>query len=407
MTTFSLPGIPNIHSHAFQRAMAGLAERREGDQDSFWTWRELMYRFASRITPEAMHDIAAQLFVEMLQSGYTSTCEFHYLHHQPDGQVHADPAEMSKALIQAAADTGIRLTLLPVLYMAGGFDGRSLGDRQRRFGHGVDSFLRLVESLRALESPLLRVGIALHSLRAVPADAMGEVLHACGALGAMPVHIHIAEQLAEVEECIEVRGERPVRWLLDNAKVDENWTLVHATHLDQSEVEAIAGSGAVVAICPTTEANLGDGFFPLRDFLAQGGRFGIGSDSNVSVSPVEELRWLEYGQRLLLRERNIASSTRHPGCGTRLLLDAVSGGQRANGHGVQDEDRLVLDGTAACMVGATDQDVRERFVFAGNRNLVSDVFVAGRKVIAGGAHAHGPEILQRYRATLGRLLAAD
>lgn len=240
--------------------MAGLAERQSDPADSFWTWRETMYAMAARFTPELLRDVAAQLYVEMLEAGYTSVCEFHYLHHAPDGRPYADPAAMSRALVDAARATGIRLTLLPVLYMTGGFDARALSPRQARFGHEVDAYLRLLEALRPQQDERLRIGCALHSLRAVPPAAMREVL------AALPsdsrIHIHIAEQVAEVEECIAVRGARPVQWLLDNAAVDARWTLVHATHLDDGEVRGIARSGATVAICPTTEANLGDGLFP-------------------------------------------------------------------------------------------------------------------------------------------------
>ncbi|HEX5756180.1 MAG TPA: formimidoylglutamate deiminase, partial [Arenimonas sp.] len=282
-----LPGVANLHSHAFQRAMAGLAERQTHPEDSFWTWRELMYRFAGRIDPEAQYAIAAQLYVEMLEAGYTSVCEFHYLHHQPDGKPYAERDAMAQAIIQAARDTGIRLTLLPVLYMTGGFDGRPLAERQRRFGHSVEGFLSLLQSLRAQEDDFLRVGIAVHSLRAVPPDALRALLAAVAG-DTFPIHIHIAEQVAEVQECLLSRGARPVRWLLDHADVDQRWCLVHATHLDAGEVRGIADSGATVAICTTTEANLGDGLFPLPDYLAADGRIGVGSDSHVSVSPVEE-----------------------------------------------------------------------------------------------------------------------
>ena len=405
MSIFSLPGIPNIHSHAFQRAMAGLAERQSERRDSFWTWRELMYRFAGRITPESMHAIAAQLFVEMLQAGYTSVCEFHYLHHQADGRPYDDPAAMSAALIAAARETGIRLTLLPVLYLTGGFDGRPLSERQRRFGHSVKSFLSLLDRLDREQGPLLKIGAALHSLRAVPADAMRELLSAPSLRSPRPIHIHISEQLAEVSECIELRGARPVEWLLDNAAVDEKWTLVHATHLDEAEVEAIARTGAVVALCPTTEANLGDGLFPLRDFLKHGGRFGVGSDSNISVSPIEELRWLEYGQRLGSMRRNIASTTQVPSTGESLLLQSVASGRQANGHGVQADDYLTLDQQSLSLAGAAAADVHDRFVFAGNRSLVKDVFVGGEKVIDNGCHARGEEIARRYRHALRGLLA--
>lgn len=405
MSIYSLPGIPNIHCHAFQRAMAGLAERQSDREDSFWTWRELMYRFAGRISPESLRDIAAQLYVEMLQAGYTSVCEFHYLHHQADGTPYDDPAAMSQAIIAAARETGIRLTLLPVLYMSGGFDGRPLSERQRRFGHSVDSYLSLIDTLRAEEGPPLRIGIALHSLRAVPGDAIRELLQSTQAGSSRPIHIHISEQMAEVEECIAIRGARPVEWLLANAPVDESWTLVHATHLNEAEVSGIADSKAVVALCPTTEANLGDGLFPLREFLDRGGRFGIGSDSNVSVSPVEELRWLEYGQRLIARQRNVTVTPELPSTGESLVVQAVGGGRQANGQGEQDEDVVTLDQESLLLVGVAAADVHDRFVFAGNRNLVKDVIVGGVQVITDGKHAKGEEIASRYRHALRGLLA--
>jgi formimidoylglutamate deiminase len=405
MDIFSLPGLPNIHSHAFQRAMAGLAERQSARQDSFWTWRELMYRFAGRITPETQRDIAAQVFVEMLQAGYTSVCEFHYLHHQADGRPYADPAAMSQALIEAARETGIRLTLLPVLYMTGGFDGSPLSERQRRIGHDLDSYRALLQALAGQQDETLRIGMALHSLRAVPEAAIRELFPSPPSGPPQPVHIHVAEQSVEVEDCLKLRGARPVQWLLDNAPVDENWTLVHATHLDAREVLGIARSRAVVALCPTTEANLGDGVFPLRDFLEHGGRFGIGSDSNVSVSPVEELRWLEYGQRLVTRQRNIAASEALPSAGESLVVRAVGGGRQANGAGEQDDDLLLLDGESLSLAGAAAADVHDRFVFAGNRNLVKDVFVAGKQVITGGRHPRGEAIARRYQRALRGLLA--
>ncbi|HZV38942.1 MAG TPA: formimidoylglutamate deiminase, partial [Pseudoxanthomonas sp.] len=335
-----LPGVANLHSHAFQRAMAGLAERQTNPEDSFWTWRETMYRFAARMTPESNYAVARQLYAEMLEAGYTTVCEFHYVHHRPDGAPYADPAAMSLALAAAARDTGIRLTLLPVLYMAGGFDGRALGERQRRFGHDVANYLRLFESLHARQDGLLRVGCALHSLRAVPGTAMREVLAALPADA--PVHIHIAEQIGEVQDCLAIRGARPVEWLLANAQVGPRWTLVHATHLTDAEVAGIAGSGATVAICPTTEANLGDGLFPLRDYLDAGGRWGIGSDSHVSVSPVEELRWLEYGQRLATRHRNIAVGANTPSVGETLLRGVQASAANATAFDASG-DAVVLD----------------------------------------------------------------
>ncbi|MEO6154306.1 MAG: formimidoylglutamate deiminase, partial [Thermomonas sp.] len=266
---WSLPGISNLHSHAFQRAMAGLAERQTNVSDSFWTWRETMYAMAARFNPDLLHAVACQLYVEMLEAGYTSVCEFHYLHHAPDGQPYAQADAMSRALIRAARDTGIRITLLPVLYMTGGFDGRALSPRQQRFGHDVDAYLRLLQMLRSEVSESVRIGCALHSLRAVPEVAMRDVLAALPTDS--PIHIHISEQTAEVDECITLRGARPVQWLLDHAEVTSRWTLVHATHLDEAEVQGIARCGATVAICTTTEANLGDGLFPLQDYLRAGG----------------------------------------------------------------------------------------------------------------------------------------
>ncbi|MDG6347805.1 formimidoylglutamate deiminase [Luteimonas sp. 8-5] len=397
-----LPGIPNLHSHAFQRAMAGMAERQTDPEDSFWTWRETMYRMAARFSPDTLQTVAAQLYAEMLEAGYTTVCEFHYLHHDADGKPYDDPAAMSRARVAAARETGIRLTLLPVLYMSGGFDGRALGERQRRFGHGVDAYLRLVETLGSGQDETFRVGCALHSLRAVPADAMQAVLS--GLPRDMPVHIHIAEQVGEVQDCVALRGARPVEWLLDNARVDARWTLVHATHLEQAEVKGIARSGATVAICPTTEANLGDGLFPLRSFLAADGVFGIGSDSHISVSPVEELRWLEYGQRLVTRHRNIAVRPGSPSVGETLLRGVMASAHNATGGNVADDDWLLLDDDAPQLTGATAGDVVDRWIFSGNRNLVRETHVAGQRVVAEGRHRDRDGIAARYRQAIARLL---
>ncbi len=396
-----LPGIANLHSHAFQRAMAGMAERQGDPNDSFWTWRETMYGMAARFTPEQLRAVAAQLYLEMLEAGYTTVCEFHYLHHRPDGGFYDDRAAMSRALIEAARETGIRLTLLPVLYMTGGFDGRELSERQRRFGHSVEDYLRLLAELRAEESATLNIGCALHSLRAVPPEAMREVL--AGLPAESRIHIHIAEQTGEVEESIALRGARPVRWLLGNADVGPRWTLVHATHLDEGEVRDVANSGATVAICTTTEANLGDGLFALRDYLDTGGRWGIGSDSHVSVSPVEELRWLEYGQRLITRHRNIASSAAQPSVGETLLQGVWQSAAAATGFDVQ--DAIVLDADAPVLVGANAGDIADRWLFAGNRNLVKEVSVAGQRVVADGRHHQRDAVARDYRAAIKALLA--
>ena len=403
---FALPGMPNLHSHAFQRAMAGLAERRGPGDDSFWSWREAMYAFASRIGPDELQAIAAQLYVEMLKAGYTHVCEFHYLHNTPDGKPYADPAAMSRAIIEAAREAGIGLTLLPVLYMTGGFDGRSLSDRQKRFGLSVDAYLGLVESLVSLESDGMRVGVALHSLRAVPETAMREVL-AAPTVRDRAIHIHIAEQIGEVQDCLGVRGARPVQWLFDHADVDERWCLVHATHLDDSEMRAIAASGAVAGLCPTTEANLGDGLFPLANYLDAGGALGVGSDSHISVSPVEELRWLEYGQRLLTRHRNIAARAADASVGEALWGVALQGGRGAAGIADDDAraDFIVLDDASPLLAARDERSVIDAFLFAGNVPLVRGVLAGGEWAIRDFRHRDEARIAARYRETVEALAA--
>jgi len=413
---FVLPGMPNLHSHAFQRAMAGLAERQTHAEDSFWTWRVTMYAFAGRIGPDDLRAIAAQLYVEMLKAGYTQVCEFHYLHRQPDGTAYADPAAMSLALIEAARETGIGLTLLPTLYMTGGFDDRALSERQRRFGHEVENYLRLIEQLRKMENSTLRIGAALHSLRAVPEAAMQAVLGS-GLVAAAPIHIHVAEQIGEVQDCLSLRNARPVEWLLDHAPVDARWCLVHATHMTAEETRRVAETGAVAGLCPTTEANLGDGLFPLKDYMAAGGALGIGSDSHISVSPVEELRWLEYGQRLLTRHRNIAVSESSNSVGETLWAEALFGGAQAAGveigvlegadpavpHAAPRADLLVLDATAPLLVARDSANALDTFLFAGNTNLVRDVMVGGEWAVRDFHHRDEQRIAARYRETLLRL----
>lgn len=418
-----LPGIPNLHSHAFQRAMAGFAERR-GDRadsaasaDSFWTWRETMYAFAGRMTPETLNAVASHLYVEMLEAGYTWVCEFHYLHHQADGTPYANPAAMSEAIIAAARDTGIGLTLLPVLYMTGGFDGRPLNPRQRRFGHELDAYLKLLDGLRAHENDRLRLGVALHSLRAVPPEAMSTLL-ASGVADDRPIHIHIAEQLPEVQDCLALRGARPVEWLLDHAPVDDRWCLVHATHMTAAETRAVAASGATVALCPTTEANLGDGLFPLREYLAADGAWGIGSDSHISVSPVEELRWLEYGQRLTSHHRNIAASDDTASVGETLLAGALYGGRACgaaigaiegagNGFPGMQADLLTLAAGHPVFAGHDDDTVLDAWLFSGNRPVIADVWAGGRQVVFDGRHGRRDEVAAAYGAALTTLRAAS
>ena len=408
-TGILLPGLPNLHSHAFQRAMAGLAERASAQRDSFWSWRETMYAFAARIDPDALHAIAAQLYVEMMEAGYTRVCEFHYLHHAPDGRPYADATAMAQALIAAARETGIGLTLLPTLYLRGGFDDRPLAPRQQRFAHTVDGFLDLVAALRAQEQPGFNVGIALHSLRAVPTDALHAVL-ASELAATGPIHIHVAEQTAEVEDCLAATGQRPLAWLLDHAPVDARWCLVHATHMDADEIARLARSGAVAGLCPTTEANLGDGLFPLVEYLRQGGRIGIGSDSQISVSPVEELRWLEYGQRLTRRARNLAATAAQPHVGAQLFAAALDGGLAASGL---DSTRphaagvLELDAAHPLLAARADDEWLDSWIFAGNAPLVRAVRTHAGQVVADGRHGQREPVAARYRAALHRLRAAD
>jgi formimidoylglutamate deiminase len=401
---YVLPGMVNLHSHAFQRALGGLTETGSEGPDSFWTWRDLMYRFAARITPEQIEAIAAQLFAECLRHGYTSVCEFHYLQRAVDGASYARPAETAERVAAAAQLAGMGVTLLPVLYSHAGFGAQPLTPGQARFRTGVDDVLGIVEALAPLRGGQLEVGAAPHSLRAAGIDAIRAL--AAGLPAARPLHIHIAEQEAEVAQCIAHTGQRPVAYLLEQFALDERWCLVHATHLDAAEVTALAASGAVAGLCPTTEANLGDGLFPLAPYIAAGGRFGIGSDSHVSQSPVEELRWLEYGQRLQQRQRNVAHVPTQRSVGDFLWQAALAGGAQATGRRVgalaagRRADLLVLDAQHPNLDGVDHAEVLGRMVFCGNDNLVRDVLCGGRWVVQSGRHRAQEAIAARYRQAL-------
>ncbi|MCX7384112.1 MAG: formimidoylglutamate deiminase [Alphaproteobacteria bacterium] len=387
-----VPGVPNLHSHAFQRAMAGLAEGAGGD---FWQWRETMYRFLAVLSPDDVRAIAAQLYVECLLHGYTAVAEFHYLHNAPDGRPYDDPSEMANAIVAAAEDAGIGLLMLPVLYRRSGFGGTQAGDAQRRFVLSRDAYARLVEDLAAR----VAVGVAPHSLRAVTPE---ELAWAVDLAGTRPIHIHIAEQTGEVDACLAWSGARPVQWLLDHAPVDHRWCLVHATHIEGAEIHGIAHSGAVAGLCQTTEANLGDGVFPLVEYLAAGGRFGIGSDSHVSTSPVEELRWLDYIRRLETRTRR--------SLGAGLLDRATEGGARAFGFtpygGIGGRaDLVVLDPEHPALVGRSGRSVLDGWLFSGNTNPVRDVMVGGAWVVRDGVHVRGELIAAEFRAAMRRIAA--
>nr|WP_315431451.1 formimidoylglutamate deiminase [uncultured Albidiferax sp.] len=382
------PGLPNLHSHAFQRAMAGLTEFRGAAQDSFWSWRTLMYQFAARLSPEQVEAIATWLYIEMLEAGYTSVCEFHYLHHSADGTPYADDAELSKALLRAAQTAGIAITLLPVLYQTSGFGGTPPNEGQRRFIRSTDSMLRLLETLKPLcDAQGARLGMAPHSLRAVPPDSLRDAVAGLHAIDASaPVHIHIAEQTAEVDACLAWSGQRPVEWLLNHAPVDARWCLVHATHMSESEYQRAAASRAVAGICPSTEANLGDGLFDMPRWLGHGGAWGLGSDSHACVNAAEELMLLEYGQRLQFRQRNVLASPQQPQVATATLLQAVAGGAQASGRNAnglavgQRADFCVLDAQHLALNGLPAPEMFSAHVFGSHRTSALDaVWVAGQQ----------------------------
>lgn len=405
-----LPALPNLHSHAFQRGMAGLVETAGDSDDSFWTWREVMYRFVDRLDPEGLQAIAALAYAEMLESGFGRVGEFHYLHHDVDGRPYGDLAVMAQAIAAAAGETGIGLTLLPVFYAHSGFGGVAPTDGQRRFINDASRFATLLELTRQAVADLddALVGVAPHSLRATTADELTDI--AAMASGA-PVHIHIAEQLPEVEACLAWSGARPVEWLYGHADVGPDWCLVHATHITEAERRAIVRSGAVVGLCPITEANLGDGLFPAREFVAEFGRFGVGSDSNVEIDAAAELRLLEYGQRLAHRGRNLLANGAGQSTGASLYRVAAAGGGQALGRptsGIavgEPADFVSLKAGDPFFAGRSGDAILDSWIFGGGARLVDCVWRGGVKRVEGGRHIHRDAIDARYRATLHRILA--
>ena len=405
-----LPAPGNEHSHSFQRALAGLTEfRGKAGTDNFWSWRELMYRFVERLTPEHVEAIAAQVQVEMLEAGYAAVGEFHYLHHQNGGEPYDDPAEMSGRILNAAAETGIGCTHLPVLYMRGGLDDRALKDGQLRFGCDPERFERLHEAIRGKMNELpddFRIGVAPHSLRAVTQE--GLALAAVLAKDA-PVHIHIAEQTAEVDEVKAALGSTPVRWLLDHAEIAENWCLIHATHMSPDEIRDAAVSKSVAGLCPITEANLGDGVFSAATFIDAGGRMAVGSDSNVRISLTEELRLLEYSQRLTLRRRAVLADARS--CGRFLYDHVTAGGAQALGRDSGRiepgalADLVALDGAKPYLAGMEYDHLLDAWIFAGDDGAVTDVWSAGRHVVRGGEHIRRDAVRTRFDAVMAELRA--
>ncbi|CNH45734.1 formimidoylglutamate deiminase [Yersinia mollaretii] len=401
-----VPGMPNLHSHAFQRMMSGLAEIAGNPQDSFWTWRDLMYRLVQQLTPEHIGVIARQLYIEMLKGGYTQVAEFHYLHHDNDGNPYRDPGEMSSQLSQAAQDAGIGMTLLPVLYSYAGFGAQPAQQGQRRFIQNTESYLtqQQIISKQLANQPLQNHGLCFHSLRAVELSQMQEVLHASDKQ--LPIHIHIAEQQKEVNDCLDWSGQRPVAWLYDHLPVDSRWCLIHATHLDELELVRLAKSQAVAGLCPTTEANLGDGIFPGVDYLQHQGRWGIGSDSHVSLDVVEELRWLEYGQRLRDQRRNRLTNKQYPAVADLLYTQALAGGRQACASKISllaegyRADWLVLDGDDPYIAGTESASLLNRWLFAGGKSQIRDVYVAGKAVIVDRYHPLQQQTAQAFLAVL-------
>jgi formiminoglutamate deiminase len=404
----AVPGLCNLHSHAFQRALAGLAETRGAEPDSFWSWREQMYRFLARMTPDQLEAIAAQAYVEMLESGFTRVGEFHYLHHGPAGVPYADRAELSTRLVAAAQGTGIGLTLLPMFYAHGGFGGAAAQPGQARFVLDLDGYAALLEACRRLVGrlPHPRVGVAPHSLRAVTPGELAQLLPL--AQGG-PIHIHVAEQQREVEQCLAWSQQRPVEWLLDRAAVDRSWCLVHATHVTQAELARLARCGAVAGLCPITEANLGDGVFPADAYLRASGMLGIGSDSNVGIAASEELRLLEYGQRLSQRARNVLAAEPRS-TGRTLFEAAVAGGAQALGvvAGVQlgaPADLVALRPDHPSLLGRSGDAWLDSWIFARGHDAIEAVWSGGMKVVTDGRHHAREAVGTRYAHALGTLLA--
>jgi formiminoglutamate deiminase len=405
----ALPGLSNVHSHAFQRGMAGLAETRGPADDDFWTWREVMYHFLDRLTPEDVGAITALAYVEMLERGFTRVGEFHYLHNDPAGDAYAAPAELVQRIAAAAEQTGIGLTLLPVFYAHSNFGGGPPRPGQRRFLNDIQSFARLIEASRNVITglPDANLGVAPHSLRAVTPEELQQVVPlAAGG----PVHIHAAEQTKEVDDCLAWSGMRPVEWLLDHAAIDNRWCLVHATHMTSQEAERLARSGAVAGLCPVTEANLGDGVFPARSYLDAYGRFGIGTDSNVLIGAAGELAMLEYAQRLAHRGRNQWPERQGESTGRALFDGALRGGAQAMGQpepGLRvgsSADFFSLAADDPALAGRRNDAVLDSWIFAGA--AIDCVWRRGRRLVSAGRHCARESIVARYSKVLRRLLAA-
>lgn len=409
LSGIAVPAMPNVHSHAHQRFMLGLAERAGPGADSFWTWREAMYGFALRLSPDDLEAVAAQLYVEMLKAGFSVVGEFQYLHHQPDGTPYDDPAEMSLRCFAAAQHAGIGITILPTLYAFGGFGGQDPVAGQRRFLNHAERFLKIVGnlSIQAKGDPLRQVGISPHSLRAVTPELLSEVIRSLPEDA--PIHVHVAEQVKEVADCLAFSGRRPVELLMEHFDLSDRWTAIHATHMTPAETAALARSGAIVGLCPTTEANLGDGIFPAVAFRSEGGAIAIGSDSHITVSPAEDLRMLEYSQRLRDLTRNALAGGPGRSTGRTLYEAALKGGARSMRHKVGAiapglrADITLLDAGHPLLAGRSEDAALDTWIFAGGNALVKDMIVGGTHVVKDRHHIHEDQIAQKFRAALRRL----
>ncbi|MEX1035519.1 MAG: formimidoylglutamate deiminase [Sneathiella sp.] len=406
----AIPGMPNLHSHAFQRAMAGLAEKRASPTDSFWSWRKVMYGFLDMLEPEDVSAITAKLYAELMRGGYTSVAEFHYLHHNRTGQPYDDTSVMSQAIMEGARIAGMPVTLLPVFYAHSGFGGLAPEPGQRRFINNLNSYQELFSTLQNIEKqdPNLNLGVAPHSLRAVTKEEISQLLTLSPKA---PFHIHIAEQLKEIDDCVAAYGKRPVEWLYENFDVDDRWCLVHATHVTDAEITLIARSKAIVGLCPLTEANLGDGIFPAKRFIAEDGKFGIGSDSNVCMSAARELESLEYSQRLLHRERNVLTSRIRPNVGRFLYEHSLTGGGQALGQSVSGlqigarADFVTLDLEHPDLYGRPPENLLDILLFSTATDFRRDVYIAGQKIVTQGQHQREEEITRNYKKRMKTLLA--
>ncbi|MCY3540667.1 MAG: formimidoylglutamate deiminase [Gammaproteobacteria bacterium] len=402
-----IPGVPNAHSHVFQRALTGHCERKSpSDKDDFWSWRENMYRLAEKLNPDSLKPIARQAYAEMLAAGYTSVAEFHYVHHSVSGKHHKN--NMFDALAEVAHDVGIRLTYLPILYERSGFSQSKLNATQQLFALNLDDFVDHYRYANDRPYSSMSVGLGLHSLRAVSESSLQHVAN-LAKNEECPIHIHIAEQTAEVDECIATHGAKPLRWLLDNVEIDDNWCLIHATHTDEKELASLANTSAVICLCPTTEANLGDGIFPMTVWKALNGVIAVGSDSQISINPFEELRLLEYGHRLVLRSRNIYATNPSTCTGEALFQDAVVGGNRACGHWRKplapgsNADLITLNEDSPILTGHSSQSILDALTFCGIHNAIDQVMVSGKWVVKAGRHVAQSKFEKEYAKCVRKL----